>query len=166
MRSRVMPYSLPIESSVRLSPFPESPNRSERTRFERSGSSFKSSFVMFLGEKESIKGRFLAVFRLIDGRSIRCFCYTKPLFPCQTRSHEAVFRAFYNSHTTAHTSKRLVCRVKPALFPHKNPIPSTLTHQGDQMTGGKITLMVAQNLLPVRENEHICRMINSSKYTL
>src|SRR3989338_610049 len=54
MRSRVMPYSLPIESSVRLSPFEVRPKRSERTRRERSGSSFKSSFVTVFGENESI----------------------------------------------------------------------------------------------------------------
>src|SRR3990167_1914400 len=54
MRSRVMPYSLPMASSVRNSPFGERPKRSVRTFLERSGSPARSSFVTDFGLNNNI----------------------------------------------------------------------------------------------------------------
>src|SRR3989344_8783265 len=62
MRSRVMPYSCPIASSVLRSPFPARPKRSVSTRRERSGSPARRSFVAFFGEKESILWLVLVLF--------------------------------------------------------------------------------------------------------
>src|SRR3990167_10032530 len=66
MRSRVMPYSCPMASSVRLSTFCERPNGSVRTLRERSGSPASRSLVTVFGENESM------VIGAIDSYYILC----------------------------------------------------------------------------------------------
>src|SRR3989338_6939731 len=65
MRSRVMLYSFPMASNVRISPFGESPKRSVRTLRERSGNPESRSFVTDFGEIVSIEG-------IVDAQYIPC----------------------------------------------------------------------------------------------
>src|SRR3989344_7130193 len=65
MRSRVMLYSFPMASNVRISPFGESPKRSARTLRERSGNPESRSFVTDFGEIVSIEG-------IVDAQYIPC----------------------------------------------------------------------------------------------